>query len=259
MPSSGVGDAPAADRMQAVPCTDCPLRALPVILDNTAEEIRTIQELRDSQTLLRAGATFIREGQRDGRLATLFSGWAFRYKTLRDGRRQILNFLLPGDFIGLQQKMADESPHGVEAITDVVLCTFPRDTAWELHRRLPALGYDVTWLAAHEESIVDENLVSVGRRTAAERIAMLLIRLYKRAAALQPGKVVGSVLFPITQQHIADALGLSLVHTNKTLRRLQKLGLYRIVEGHLILMDPGALERMAEWYGDGIPDARPLI
>ena len=246
--------------MEATPCLNCPLRALPVILSNTVEEVQMIQALRDSQTLLRPGSAIIREGQRDSRLATLFAGWAFRYMTLRDGRRQILNFLLPGDFIGLQQKMSDGSSHGVEAITEVVLCTFPRDAAWELHRRMPRLGYDVTWLAAHEESIVDENLISVGRRTAAERIAMLLIRLYKRAGALQGrGKRGDSVLFPITQQHIADALGLSLVHTNKTLRRLQKLGLYRIVEGHLILMDPGALERMAEWYGSGVPEPRPLI
>jgi len=245
--------------MQATPCPKCPLRALSVMLANTPEELAVIESLRDSQTLLRAGATLIREGERGGRLATLFAGWAFRYKTLRDGRRQILNFLLPGDFIGLQQKMTDESPHGVEALTDVVLCTFPRDTVWQLHQRLPAVGYDITWLAAHEESIVDENLVSVGRRTAAERIAMLLIRLYKRASALQPGAPGRSVLFPITQQHIADALGLSLVHTNKTLRRLHKLGLYRIVEGHLVLLDPGALERMADWYGTGVPEARPLI
>ena len=245
--------------MEAHPCTHCPLRALPVMLGNSAEEVRLISLLRDGQARLHAGATLLHEGQRDGRLATLFSGWAFRYKTLRDGRRQILNFLLPGDFIGLQQKMAGESPHGVEAITEVVLCMFPRDALWRLHEQLPSLGYDITWLAAHEESIVDENLISVGRRTAAERVAMLLIRLYKRAAALQLPEAGRSVPFPITQQHIADALGLSLVHTNKTLRRLQKLGLYRIADGRLTLADPGALERMADWYGTGVPEARPLI
>ena len=240
-------------------CATCPLRALPVMLDNSAEELGFIESLRVGQTRLRAGATLLHEGQRDGPLATLFSGWAFRYKTLQDGRRQILNFLLPGDFIGLQQKMAGESPHGVEAITDVVLCTFPRDALWRLHQQMPSLGYDITWLAAHEESIVDENLISVGRRTAAERVAMLLIRLYKRAAALQPAGAGRSVPFPITQQHVADALGLSLVHTNKTLRRLHKLGLYGLAEGRLTLLDPGALERMAEWYGSGVPEVRPLL
>ena len=130
---------------------------------------------------------------------------------------------------------------------------------WQLHQRLPRLGFGITWLAAREESIVDENLVSVGRRTAAERIAMLLIRLYKRVLALQPEAAGTAVPFPVTQRHIADALGLSLVHTNKTLRRLQRLGLYRLVDGRLELLDPGALERMAEWYGSGVPDARPLI
>lgn len=244
--------------METVSCRECPLRALPAIVANSADELATIESLRDGQVVLRAGASIIGEGQRDGRLATLFSGWAFRYQTLRDGRRQILNFLLPGDFIGLQQMMTDESPHGVEALTDVVLCTFPRDAVWQLHRRLPRLGFDVTWLAAREESIVDENLVSVGRRTAAERIAMLLVRLHRRARALQGG-ADDAVPFPVTQRHIADALGLSLVHTNKTLRRLQRLGLYRIVDGRLELLDPGVLEHMAEWYGGGAPDPRPLI
>ena len=219
------GRRPVREPVSTHPCSTCPLRELPVMLDNSAEEVALIASLREGQARLPAGATLLHEGQRDGRLATLFAGWAFRYKTLRDGRRQILNFLLPGDFIGLQQKMAGESPHGVEALTEVLLCTFPRDALWRLHRQLPSLGYDITWLAAHEESIVDENLISVGRRTAAERVAMLLIRLYKRAAALQPAGAGRSVPFPITQQHIADALGLSLVHTNQTLRRLYKLGL----------------------------------
>ncbi len=245
--------------MQATPCLNCPLRALPAFVANAEEEVQTIESLRDSQTALRAGATLIREGARDSRLATLFSGWAFRYMTLSDGRRQILNFLLPGDFIGLQQKMTDESPHGVEALTDVVLCTFPRDAAWELHRRMPTLGYDITWLAAHEEAIVDENLVSVGRRSAAERIALLLLRLHRRASALRPAAAGNAVEFPITQQHIADALGLSLVHTNKTLRRLHRQGLYRLVGGALVVDDPAALARAAEWHGHGLPEARPLI
>ena len=182
---------------------------------------------------------------------------------LRDARRQIS--LQQPDILLLDLRLPDGN--GMDLLadpqlvanTEVVLCTFPRDALWRLHEQLPSLGYDITGLAAHEESIVDENLISVGRRTAAERVAMLLIRLYKRAAALQLPEAGRAVPFPITQQHIADALGLSLVHTNKTLRRLQKLGLYSIADGRLTLTDPGALERMADWYGSGVPEARPLI
>ena len=190
----------------------------------------------------------------------MLGGWAFRFKTLSDGRRQILNFLLPGDFIGVQQKMGEESPHGVQALSEVALCVFHRDALWDLHRATPTLGFAVTWLTAHEESVVDNALLSVGRRNAEERIATLLVTLYKRAAALivdfDPH---AGVPFPLTQQHIADAMGLSLVHTNKTLRKLERRGLHHIEDGRLYLLDVKALARIADLYGDGKPPQRPLI
>ena len=90
---------------------------------------------------------------------------------------------------------------------------------------------------------------------------MLLILLFKRAAALLPGVDVSQqgVPFPLTQQHVADGLGLSLVHTNKTLRRLELRGLHRIEEGRLYLRDVKALAQLADLYGDGKPAMRPLI
>jgi CRP-like cAMP-binding protein len=79
--------------------------------------------------------------------------------------------------------------------------------------------FNVTWLTAHEESVVDDTLLSVGRRSVEERIASLLILLFKRAGALQAEAGAGGVAFPLTQQHIAGDLEPSLVHTNKTLRK----------------------------------------
>ena len=218
-----------------------------------------MQSLKRRELRLPAGATLIDEGQTDAPLYTLLTGWAFRFKTLRDGRRQILNFLLAGDFIGVQQKMGDASAHGVVALTDAVFCVFQRDALWEMHRQSPAMGFNVTWLTAHEESLVDDTLLSVGRRTAEERVASLLIQLFKRAAALQSDGGARGVPFPLTQQHIADGLGLSLVHTNKTLRRLELRGLHRISEGRLYLRDAKALARLADLYGDGRPPQRPLV
>ena len=196
---------------------------------------------------MQAGGTLIHEQKPSGKLFTLYAGWAFRYKTLSDGRRQILNFLLPGDLIGLQQEFADGTMHGIEALTDVSLCVFPREGLWDLFRHYPSLGYAITWLAAREEGMVDDNLLTVGRRNAAERVAMLLMHLYRRLERL--GLVQdGSVQFPLNQQHIADTLGLSLVHTNKTLRRLQQLGLHEIRNGRLWLLNSKALQRLADYY-----------
>ncbi len=240
-------------------CADCPLRRLPLFLDHNEEEHTLVQSLKRREVSLGAAQTLIHEGQTDAPLYTLLQGWAFRYKTLSDGRRQILTFLLAGDFIGVQQKMGDAAAHGVDTLTEATFCVFQRDALWELHRRSPSMGFNITWLTAHEESLVDDTLLSVGRRSAEERIAMLLILLFKRAAALQADGGAAGVPFPLTQQHVADGLGLSLVHTNKTLRRLERRGLHRIADGRLFMRDVKALARLADLYGDGRPPPRPLV
>ncbi len=240
-------------------CLDCPLRRLPLFIDQSANETALVQSLKRRELRLPADTALIHEGQTDAPLYTLLSGWAFRYKTLSDGRRQILNFLLAGDFIGVQQKMGDAAAHGVVTLTDAVLCVFQRDALWQLHRQSPSMGFNITWLTAHEESLVDDTLLSVGRRSAEERIATLLILLFKRAAALQADGGAAGVPFPLTQQHVADGLGLSLVHTNKTLRRLERRGLHAIRDGRLFLRDAKALARLADLFGDGRPPQRPLV
>ncbi len=245
--------------MELIACAACPLSRLPLFLERSVSDVALIESLKQRQVARPAGTDIIREGQQDAPLHTLLSGWAYRYKTLSDGRRQILNFLLPGDFIGVQQRMGDSSAHGVRALTEVMLCVFQRGALWELHRSAPRLGFAVTWLTAHEESLVDDTLLSVGRRSAEERIATLLILLFKRAAALLPQGGAQGVAFPLTQQHIADGLGLSLVHTNKTLRKLERRGLHRIQDGRLYLLDAKALAHLADLYGDGVPTQRPLI
>ncbi|MDP1685260.1 Crp/Fnr family transcriptional regulator, partial [Hydrogenophaga sp.] len=219
-PDTGV-EWPDKAPASAMPCTECPLRPLPLFVEHTPEELELVQSLKRRALRVDANETLIHEGQTDAPLYTLLQGWAFRYKTLSDGRRQILSFLLAGDFIGVQQKMGDAAAHGVDTLTEASFCVFQRDALWEIHRRSPSMGFNVTWLTAHEESLVDDTLLSVGRRSAEERIAMLLILLFKRAAALQADAGAQGVPFPLTQQHVADALGLSLVHTNKTLRKLE--------------------------------------
>lgn len=238
------------------PCVACPLRRMNVFKRNSADELAFLQSFKQAHVAVAAGQPIVWQGQ-PASLSTLFSGWAFRFKSLSDGRRQILNFVMPGDLIGLQDQSHEVSPHGVEALTDVELCRFDTDKLWTLYSRFPKLGYDVTWLAAHEESMVDENLLSVGRRSAAERIATLMLHLYKRAIAIGMGRE-GRVPWPINQQHIADAVGLSLVHTNKTLRRLYRQGLFAVEEGWLYLPDPAALGRLADYYEQPVPQ-RPLI
>jgi CRP-like cAMP-binding protein len=240
-----------------VSCFECALRSCGLFKPVTHDELSSINDVKRDHLSLRAGAEIVRIGDDSPELYTLYSGWAFRFKTLPNGRRQILNFLLPGDLLGLQAAMFDVAMHGIEALTDVQLCLLPRRKVWALFGQMPELAFDVAWLGSREEGYVDENLTSVGRRSAAERTAALIITLYKRANVL--GLVSeGTFAFPLTQQHIADALGLSLVHTNKTLARLRRLGMFTRANGSLTLTNPRVLERTAQYFDEEVPQ-RPLI
>jgi CRP-like cAMP-binding protein len=240
-----------------VNCFECALRACGLFKPVSENELAVINDIKRDHLTFPAGTEIIRAGEDSPELYTLYSGWAFRFKTLPDGRRQILNFLLPGDLIGLQAAMFDAAQHGIEALTDVELCLLPRHKIWHLFGQMPELAFDVAWLGAREESRVDENLLSAGRRSAAERIAALILILYRRADALALTED-RTFAFPLSQQHIADALGLSLVHTNKTLARLRRMGMYTQANGSLTLTNPRILERVAQHF-DQEPTPRPLI
>ncbi len=205
-----------------VPCEKCPLRPLRVFREFSPDELAFISDFKSGELTAKPGTTLFLQGAHVAHLYTLLSGWAFRYMTLPDGRRQILNFAFPGEFLGLQACVLNEMQHSVEISTPAVLCVFPREKLWDLYTGFASLAFDVTWLAAREEQLVDEHLLSVGRRSALERVAFLLMHLYRRAEDVGLAKNK-TAQFPFTQQHVADALGISLVHTNKTLRRLYNM------------------------------------
>ena len=139
-----------------------------------------------------------------------------------------------------------------------MLCVFPREKLWDLYSNYPTLAFDVTWLAAREEQMLDEGLLSVGRRTAMERLAYLLLTLFQRAEEV--GLTKGnSIQFPFTQQHVADTLGMSLVHTNKTLQRLTATKTMRWKERRFEILDREALAKIANYERPEPRARRPFI
>ena len=241
-----------------VPCEKCPLRALHALREFTAKELEFVSNFKSGELNVQAGTSILLQSTNSAHLYTILSGWAFRYKTLPDGRRQILNYALPSDLIGLQGSVNDEMQHSVEALTDVMLCVFPREKLWDLYAGYPTLAFDVTWLAAREEQMLDEGLLSVGRRTAMERLAYLLLAMFQRAEEV--GLTKGnSIQFPFTQQHVADTLGMSLVHTNKTLQRLSATKAMRWKERKFEILDREALTRIANYEKPEPRARRPFI
>jgi CRP-like cAMP-binding protein len=146
--------------------------------------------------------------------------------------------------------------HSVEALSDMMLCVFQRSRLWELFRGHPGLAFDLTWLAAREERMLDEHLLSIGQRSADERAAYLILFLHSRAQlrGMTNGR---SFEFPLNQRHLADALGLSLVHTNRVLNRLSRRGAIKW-QAHVLRLDTRKLEEIAEWAPD-LDAKRPYI
>lgn len=220
------------------------MRDLPRTRDFSPIELTEVSAFKIGELKIAPRADILTAGRRSNHLYTVLEGVAFRYVLLPDGRRQILNFLFPGDFIGLQAVVLDDSEHSVTSLTAVTLCVFEKRRLTRLFRNTPELGYDVTWLSAQEQSFVDLNLVAVGRFRADERIAYLLLSVFSRMREAGMAET-DSCPFPLTQAHLADALGLSQPYANHAIRRLREDGLVEFADGRLNVLDWAGLRERA--------------
>lgn len=238
-------------------CEKCPLRLSKIFDDLNAEELRFMKKFKVGETTLDKGTPILMEGSSSPQLFTALRGMGLRYKVLPNGRRQVINFVLPGDFIGLQAGVMGEVKHSVEATTAMTLCVFDRSELWSMFRQQPERAYDLTWLASVEEHFLGEALTSVGQMSADERITWGLLRFFGRCAGV--GLTSGDACpFPYKQQDLADALGLSLVHTNKTLTKLRDRQVLSWRDGTLRILDRQRAEEIA-MLEDASPAPRPLI
>ncbi|MFN3825021.1 MAG: Crp/Fnr family transcriptional regulator [Pseudorhodobacter sp.] len=240
-----------------IDCRDCPLRNCGLFVAFSEDELEFMRRFKTGEVSLMPGETLLMEGQGSGELYTVLSGAGTRYKTLEDGRRQVINFLLPGDFIGMQASLMGEMKHSVGASSEMTLCQFKRADLWTLFRSYPERAYALTWIGAVEEHFLGEAIATLGQRDAGQRLGWALMRLHARLAAA--GLARGdSVPLSFRQQDLADALGLSLVHTNKTLARLRRTGLADWSRGRLSIPDRA---RLAQSCGieEELPEPRPLI
>jgi CRP/FNR family transcriptional regulator len=240
-----------------VDCRKCPLRRLPVFEALSEAEVAFMRGFKAGELTVAPQTTILLQGSTSPQLFTALRGWGLRYKLLPDGERQVINFVMPGDLVGLQAGLLGEMQHCVESVTDMTLCVFPRSGVMELFKSMPARAYDVTWLAAREEHFLGDMLATVGQRSGVQRVAWGLLTYWRRAAALVacPG---GAVPMPYRQQDLADAFGLSLVHTNKTLKKLRAAGQIVLENGTLAIPDPARLQALANMDAP-VERRRPLI
>ncbi|MCW5734883.1 MAG: Crp/Fnr family transcriptional regulator [Enhydrobacter sp.] len=218
-------------------------------------ERRFLEELQSRFDTVRSGAEIVSAGHGYRSLFVLSRGTAIRYKVLHDGRRQILNLVLPGDIIGFPGCLFDKSLYSIAAIDDAVVCPVSFDVLFGLFRSHPRLGTALFWQVGHESALFAEHLVGVGRRSAYERVAHLLLEFLVR---LQQAGLADqrSYQLPMTQALMADSLGLSVPHVNRTLRRLREDGLIAVKGTRLTCLDVAALSRLAGFDGPNLTAQR---
>lgn len=242
----------------ATRCSQCPLRKLSCFKPFSESDERTMQDFKVGEIVVEPNQPVLIEGTTSPQLYTVLEGMALRYKLLPNGRRQVINVVFPGDFLGLQAELLGELKHSIETVTETKLCVFDRAAFWSFVRSHPERALDIAWLTAVEEHLLGSSLLSLGQRSARERIAWALLSLYKRAEALDLVQN-NTMHLPIRQQDLADALGLSLVHTNKTLAILRDKELADWRGKRMVIMDEAGLFDMAIAEPSDFDMLRPLM
>jgi CRP/FNR family transcriptional regulator len=229
-------------------------RPLPAILSNglSPHDTLRVNAARPSFRTLRPGESLYFQGDKSRYIYLLLDGWAFRHQSLEDGRRQILDFALPGTVFGFPTNAI--LTHGVEALAPCTFSVFTRDNLFELLQRIPVLGLRFIEIMAGAEARAYEHLTSVGRRTARERVANLLMELLLRARRVEPADGTARMILPLMQPHIADALGLASETVCRTLAAMRKDGVLVLRAQRLEVLD---IDRLAEEGGIDLDEVTP--
>lgn len=178
----------------------------------------------------------VREGESAPDCTLLLKGFCYRQKLVRDGSRQIIAFHIPGEFIDLESCLLRTADHNVQALNRVEAALIPKAALLELMARHPAVGKAMWVDTLIDSSVFREWVVNVGRRDARMRIAHLLCELATRLEA-SGQRVADAYGFPVTQEQLADATGLTAVHTNRTLQTLRREGLISLSSQTLTVLD----------------------
>ena len=196
---------------------------------------RLLDEVVRRPWLMGARADLIREGDDPSDVHLILEGFACRYKILADGRRQIVAYLLPGDFCDLHIFILNVMDHAIATLSPCRVVDIPRARVLEMAER-PALARALWWCSLVDEATLREWLVNIGARSAEERVAHLLCELLLRLETVGLTRD-GSFELPLTQAEIADTMGLSHIHVNRVLQSLRAEGLITLKNKALVILD----------------------
>ncbi|MDF1720150.1 MAG: Crp/Fnr family transcriptional regulator [Minwuia sp.] len=212
----------------------------------------------ETEKVVPAQTRLVNQGDEYPSAYVIERGWSFRQRLLKDGRRQVMNFLVPGDAIGFAAAFFAHADHTVITMTEVRYARIDPDRLMQVIAGSPRLGATLFWSTALEESVLREHIVSLGQRTAREHMAHLLVELAERVRKGGMPEAEAQLL-PVTQILLADVLGISPVHTNRTIRQLVREGVIETSARGIALLDEPRLRQMSDFdeqflHEDGGPD-----
>jgi CRP-like cAMP-binding protein len=212
----------------------------------SAEDRSALMNLPFTRKSFGKDAYVVREGQRTNECSLLLRGFAFRQKSLRNGARQIISIHIPSEFVDLQNGLLGMADHNVQSLNGSEAAIVPSDAVIEITERHPAIRVAMWIDTMIDASIFREWVVNVERRDARARIAHLLCELVLRLENIGIGDS-GRYDFPLTQEQLADATGLTAVHTNRVLQQLRKDGLVQLTARSLTVLDWDRLCEVGEF------------
>ena len=212
----------------------------------TEEDRAAILALPFTERMFGRDSYMVREGEPTTSCTLLVSGFAYRQKLVSDGARQIISIHIPGEFVDLQNGLLDVADHNVQSLTRSLALLIPKTAMLDIVAARPNVRR-AAWLdTLIDSSIFREWVVNVGRRDAKARIAHLFCELVVRLrSAGHEDRGVWD--FPMTQEQIADATGLTAVHTNRTLQILRREGLINLQSGQLSVLDWDKLAEVGDF------------
>jgi len=215
-------------------------------LSPSAEESAAFLDLKADSRTIRARQEIISEGRRCTSVFLISEGMAMRYRILRDGQRQILNLILPGDFAGVTNCFFESALYSIRTLTNAVVSPIPLARLMALFDTHPGFAAKVLRLLARDAAMCAEHLIGVGRRSAPERLAHFLLEMLTRLQAKGLASE-RSYRLPLTQEMISDALGLSIPYVNRILHQLRDDGLVRIDNQMVVIEKMEELSVLADF------------
>ncbi len=209
------------------------------------ERHRLIPRYRDGDRKIEAGRDLFSIGSSGKSIFNLLEGWVAVYTLLEDGRRQIVQFALPGAILGVLPSRRAPATVGAQALTEVAVSVIPVSVLTSHSQADPEIGMRLARSLAHDCNLAFDHLTSIGRRSARERVAHLLLELFTRYRAQWPGNRSEEMVLPLTQEQIGDATGLTFVHVNRVLSALRKEGIVQFHYRRLRILDPDRLIEVA--------------